>query len=313
MKKKILLLLLALTLALCSLAGCNSSQEFPSSNAGSESTSTAAAQATPVTATDFLDNTVTLEEAPQKIVSLTASNTEMLCELGLEDKLIGVDSYSDYPESVKEITIVGDYTSPDIEKIISLQPDIVFASNTLQAELISQLTSAGITVAASEPTSYEQLLQSVELIGSLGGAEQEAIEEVQARIRQLENEIKALAGGKRSAYYILSYGEYGDWSAGPGSFIYDVLSMAGLKFITEGMEYSFPMFAIEDLAAADPEIIICDSNIATLEDLAAAAGYSELTAVKEGSVIFADGNIMSRPTLRMMEEALRIAKLIWEE
>lgn len=79
------------------------------------------------------------------------------------------------------------------------------------------------------------------------------------------------------------------------------------------MEYSFPMFAIEDLAAADPEIIICDSNIATLEDLAAAAGYSELNAVKEGSVIFADGNIMSRPTLRMMEEALRIAKLIWEE
>ena len=91
----------------------------------------------------------------------------MLCELGLEDKLVGVDSYSDYPESVKEITIVGDYTSPDIEKIISLQPDIVFASNTLQAELISQLASAGITVAASEPTSYEQLLQSVELIGCL--------------------------------------------------------------------------------------------------------------------------------------------------
>lgn len=85
-------------------------------------------------------------------------------------------------------------------------------------------------MAASEPTSYEQLLQSVELIGSLGGAEQEAIEEVQARIRQMENEIKALAGGEKSAYYILSYGEYGDWSAGPGSFIYDVLSMAGLKF-----------------------------------------------------------------------------------
>ena len=93
MKKKILLLLLALTLALCSLAGCNSSQEAPSSSTGSESTSTAAAQATPVTATDFLDNMVTLEEAPKKIVSLTASNTEMLCELGLEDKLVGVDSY----------------------------------------------------------------------------------------------------------------------------------------------------------------------------------------------------------------------------
>lgn len=199
MKKKILTSCWLLTLALCSLAGCNSSQEAPSSSTGSESTSTAAAQATPVTATDFLNNTVTLEEAPQKIVSLTASNTEMLCELGLEDKLIGVDSYSDYPESVKEITIVGDYTSPDIEKIISLQPDIVFASNTLQAELISQLTNAGITVAASEPTSYEQLLQSVELIGSLGGAEQEAIEEVQARIRQMENEIKALAGGEKSA------------------------------------------------------------------------------------------------------------------
>ena len=89
--------------------------------------------------------------------------------------------------------------------------------------------------------------------------------------------------------------------------------MAGLKFITEGMEYSFPMFSIEDLVAADPKVILCDSNVAALEDLAAAAGYSELTAVKDGTVIFADGNIMSRPTPRMMEEALRLAKLIWEE
>lgn len=311
MKKKFLIVLLALAFALCSLAGC--AQNSPSSDTNSTATSTTEAQTTPITADDFLGNTITLEKVPQRIVSLAASNTEMLYELGLEDKLVGVDAYSDYPETVKELTVVGDYSAPDIEKIISLQPDIVFASNTLQAELIKQLTDAGITVAASEPTSYDQLLDSVQLIGSLGGAEQSVINEVKSNITQLESEIKSQANGEKSAYYILSYGEYGDWSVGPGSFIYDVLSMAGLKFITEGMDYSFPMFSIEDLAAADPEIIICDSNIATLEDLAAATGYSQLTAVKNGSVIFADGNIMSRPTLRMMKEALRISKMIWED
>ena len=312
MKRKVLILLLTLALAVCALAGCGQAQQSPSGSAG-PTASASGTQPASIAATDFLGNSLTLERAPQKIVSLTASNTEMLCALGLEDKLIGVDAYSDYPESVKDLTIVGDYVAPDIEKIISLQPDIVFASNTLQAELIDQLKNAGITVAASEPTSYAQLIESIQLIGALGGAEQAKIEELSARINQLESQIKAQAKGEKSAYYILSYGEYGDWSAGPGSLIDDVLSMAGLKFITQGMDYSFPMFAIEDLAAADPEIIICDSNIASIDDLAAATGYSELTAVKEKSVIFADGNIMSRPTVRMMEEALRIAKLIWEE
>ncbi|MBS6565237.1 MAG: hypothetical protein DBY09_00115 [Selenomonadales bacterium] len=308
MKKKLLVVLLALTLAICALAGCAPADQSISPSAGPSQTQSAS-----ITAVDFMENSITLEQAPKRIVSLTASNTEMLCELGLEDKLVGVDAYSDYPESVKELTIVGDYIAPDIEKIIELKPDIVFASNQLQAELIEQLSSAGVKVAASEPTSYEQLLESVQLIGTLGGAENQVIEEIRTRITSLESEIKAQAKGEKSAYYILSYGEYGDWSVGPGSFIYDVMSMAGLKFITEGMEYSFPMFSIEDLVAADPKVILCDSNVAALEDLAAAAGYSELTAVKDGTVIFADGNIMSRPTPRMMEEALRLAKLIWEE
>ena len=173
MKKKLLVVLLALTLAICALAGCAPADQSISPSAGPSQTQSAS-----ITAVDFMENSITLEQGPKRIVYLTASNTEMLCELGLEDKLVGVDAYSDYPESVKELTIVGDYIAPDIEKIIELKPDIVFASNQLQAELIEQLSSAGVKVAASEPTSYEQLLESVQLIGTLGGAENQVIEDI---------------------------------------------------------------------------------------------------------------------------------------
>lgn len=160
----------------------------------------------------------------------------MLCALGLEDKLIGVDAYSDYPESVKDLTIVGDYVAPDIEKIISLQPDIVFASNTLQAELIDQLKNAGITVAASEPTSYAQLIESIQLIGALGGAEQAKIEELSCKNKPNWRVKLKLRPREKRAHIIYSHtANTAIGPAGPGSFIYDVLSMAGLKFITQGM------------------------------------------------------------------------------
>lgn len=307
MKKRFLAAAAVLALIICVLAGCTQSDApRASSSPGASSPSDKT-----LAATDFLGNTVTLDAPPERIISLAASNTEMLCELGLKDKLVGVDAYSDYPEDVKNIEVVGDYTSPDVEKIISLNPDIVFASNKLQAELIDQLKNADITVAAAEPSAYSDIVRSAELMGTLGGADAAAIASVKDRLASLEGRIKALPEGEKSAYYILSYGEYGDWSAGPGSFIYDVLSMAGLKFITEGMEYAFPMFSTETLIAADPEIIICDGTIADISALSAAAGYKELTAVKNQTVLFADGNALSRPTVRMMEEALKIAEQIW--
>lgn len=307
MTKRFLAVITVTALILCVLAGC-AQPEVPQASASPGATSPSDKT---LAATDFLGNNVTLKEAPKRIISLAASNTEMLCELGLKDKLVGVDAYSDYPEDVKNIETVGDYTSPDVEKIISLSPDIVFASNKLQAELIDQLKNAGITVAAAEPSAYGEIARSAELMGTLGGADEAAIALVKEKLASLESRIKALPNGEKSAYYILSYGEYGDWSAGPGSFIYDVLSMAGLKFITEGMEYAFPMFSTEVLIAADPEIIICDGIIADIGALSAAAGYKELTAVKNQTVLFADGNALSRPTVRMMEEALEIAEQIW--
>ena len=116
MKKKLLVVLLALTLAICALAGCAPADQSISPSAGPSQTQSAS-----ITAVDFMENSITLEQAPKRIVSLTASNTEMLCELGLEDKLVGVDAYSDYPEITESIEVVGDFNGPDVEKVASLE------------------------------------------------------------------------------------------------------------------------------------------------------------------------------------------------
>lgn len=298
MKKSLTLFISLLLLA--TLWGCsqsNTPQNTPSN----------------ATITDFLNRQIKISR-PEKIISLTASNTEILYALGLGDKLVGVDAFSDYPADAKTKEVVGDFSGPNLERIIALEPDLVLAGNKLQAETITALENAGITVIAAEATTYEQIYASIDLIGRAAFAEAEAIDNIKEQMRVNAAQIKALAEGKtpKTAYYVLSYGEYGDYSVGPGSYIYELLTMAGCDFLTKNMEYAFPKFSVETVVSQNPEIIIYDSTSCTLEQLRQAAGYKELDAVKNGAAIAADGNKFARPTPRAIEEALNVAKKIWE-
>jgi len=275
------------------------------------------ASATPVptestlTVTDFLERTVTLAQTATKIVSLTPSNTELIYALGLQDKLVGVDASSNYPEAAAALTKVGDYSGPNLETILSLEPDLVLAGNKLQAETVQQLEDKGLTVIASEANRYEEIYTSIDMIAKLCGATEKAAA-VKSEMRATEQEITTLVTGKTAprVYYVLSFGEYGDYTIGSDNFITDLLTIAGADVVTKNHEVSWPKYSVEQMIADNPDAVLYDSYL-NVDDLKKATGYSELTAIKAGKLYVVNSDKISRPANRCIDEALEIAKKLY--
>jgi iron complex transport system substrate-binding protein len=256
---------------------------------------------------DVLGNELALpEEVPAKIVSLTPSNTEMLFALGLGEHVVGVDAYSDFPEEALAIEKIGDFSGPNVEAIVALEPEIVFAGNKLQIDAVSQLKDVGLNVAAVEATTYDEIFSSIKLVGDLTMKSGEA-DEIIAQMKQKEAEIVAKAqdyeGETLSAYYVMFAGESGNWTSGPGSLINDMFEMLQIDVITD-IENSAPWmdFSLEKLLAEDPDILLISSMaFITVEDLCAMDGYKELTACKEGRVYIVDATETERASVRIVD------------
>jgi iron complex transport system substrate-binding protein len=193
-----------------------------------------------------------------------------------------------------------------VEAILALEPDVVFAGNTLQEDAITQLSEVGIKVVATEATSYEQIFESISLVGQLTCTVEKA-DEVIALMKEKESQVVAMAqeyeGEPITAYYVLGAGEYGNWTAGPGSLIDDMFKMLGIETITDvDGATAWMEFSLETLVAEDPAVMILpDSEYLTVEALCEMEGYKELTACKEGTVAVVGESVTQRPSVRIVD------------
>jgi iron complex transport system substrate-binding protein len=301
--KKLCFGLLAVLMAFALLAGC------APQNTQQEQISAPAPAATPVPKdlieedTDAMGEKVApVEAAELRIVSTAPSTTEILFALGLGDSIVGIDISSTYPPETANIEVVGDFNGFDIEKVIGLEPTVVFAGNGLQHEDIARLKAAGVNVVASEATYYDDIVKSITLIGSVVGKEGEAAALCE-QIKRVETSVKEKAAAfeyKPSIYYVMGIGEYGNWTSGKGSFINSVLEMSGGVCVTADTESEWLEYPLEDLVTADPDVLIVSENIPE-DDLKAAVGYSGLTAVKNGHYYYINPDIIERPGPRIAE------------
>ncbi|MEA4854117.1 MAG: ABC transporter substrate-binding protein [Christensenella sp.] len=316
MRRKILALLCAVLLCITVFAGCvqnNTPQETegaatpkPTEEIASASPS---ASASPVVVTDMSGNTVTVDSA-EKIVSLTPAGTEIVCALGAEDKLVGVDDSSDYPRSVDKIEVVGDFNGPDIEKIVALEPDVVLAGNMLQHDEIDQLTALGITVVSIEATAFEDIKKSITMVGKILDASQEA-NKINKKIDEALKEAEENKPEKSpTVYYAMSYGDMGNWTSGPGSFINSMIEAAGGTCVTADAQASWLEYSLEDLVAANPDIILVDSSMGSAGDIENAPGYEDLDAVKKGHVYIVDADVFTRPGPRIAEAVKAVSEIV---
>lgn len=297
---------LALALSACASTEAPSTSVQPTAEATPTAAPTDEAVAEPTSApevailTDMVGRQVELPAQVETVVSLASSNTEILYAIGAGDMLIGRDSYSDYPEEVADVAVVGDFNGPNIEAIAEAQPDVVLASSLLE-DVINQLTDLGITVFCTEASDYEGIYTSIELIGTICGKTEEA-SALCAQMRETIDAVHAAAATENqpTVYYVMSFGEYGEWSGGPGSFINTAIELAGGIPVTKDMGETWVNPSIEQVVELDPDIILL-SSLYTIEDLSAANGYADMRAVQEGNVYLVNPDLVELPGPRIAE------------
>lgn len=268
----------------------------------------------PIKYEDMRERKVEIEESPEKIVSLLPSTTEILFALGLGDRVVGVTQFCNYPEEAQSKEQVGDAYDLNIEKIVSLESDLVLAGTGIKEDMIEKLEDAGIPVVVIEGIDFEGVYKSIIDIGKITGKEDEASELVQDMkdsVASIEDRVKDAE--EKDCYFVMDYGEGGNWTAGPGSFMDELINMAGGSNVASDGDSPWLEYSMEMLIEKDPEILIIPSDIDDVEKLKNSEGYKELTAVKDENVQIVNGDIISRGGPRLVDGLEEIAKAIHPE
>ncbi len=193
---------------------------------------------------------------PRRVVCFAPSYAETLIELGLKDRIVGVTESSDYLEELKNVDRVGGYINPSIEKIISLEPDIVLAAGFAgQRPVIRKLNELGVEVVVFEAMGIEEIFGMVKSIGEVFGVEDRSMELV-LRMREVIGNItgKTCCLPKPSVYVEVGFKPL--FTCGKGSFIHELIEIAGGKNIAGDIKKPFPQVSAEFVLSKDPEVII---------------------------------------------------------
>lgn len=264
-----------------------------------------AAQALQIT--DDRGVSLSLPQSPQRIVSLLPSLTETVCELGQCARLVGVDRYSNYPESVKKLPQVGGGLDPNIEAIVALKPDVVLMATSSRAG--DRLRSLGVKVVALEPKTHADVKRVLEKIGQLLG-----VNDAERVWRVIDAATSAAAQslpknvGTTKVYFEVNPGPYG---AGEVSFIGETLTRLGVKNIIPANLGPFPKLNPEFIVRANPDLIMIGQR--SVDNMGQRPGWAGMRAVREQRVcVFTpeQSDVLVRPGPRMAEGARLMAQCL---
>jgi len=251
---------------------------------------------------DDLGRLVCLNETPERIISLAPSNTEILFALGLGDRVVGVTDWCDYPEEVLEKEKVGAYNTPDIETILSLNPDLILAGYGNSIEVINSLDELGLTVFGIKTIDLDDLLNDIRTVGEITDKEVEAqalTSEMAIGIQSVTNQTEELE--QRPKVFYLLWGSESSplWTAGQGTFIHELVEKAGGVNICQNIT-GYTTISIEEVIARDPEIII--SSVLSYDWAINATGPLASTNASQTDRIFTcDDNLVQRPGPRILK------------
>ena len=276
---------------------------------------TAMAAEYPVTVTDDLGNEVTLEAAPESIVSMAPVETEILFALGAGDVVTGRTEYCNYPEEATKIDTIGTYMEPNMELILSKTPDLVVASGYIDENIRTQLEENGIAIFLTDSNDLEGIEKTIETLGTLIGHEEEAADVVanmEAEWKDLSTELEEVSE-KKSAF--IDIGSL--YSAGPNSMLDNSLQMIQVTNVAADGESPWPQLSAEKVVEADPDVYI--SLYSTLDDVKQIAGFEDLDCLNEdGGFIYIDGSgvegdMIQRPGPRYVEGLKALAEMVYPE
>ena len=272
----------------------------------------------PVTIKDATDEDVVIEEKPEKMVSLMPSNTEIAFELGLGDEIIGVTDNDTYPEEVSEKEKVGGMEF-NVEKIISLKPDLVLAhggSMGMSSEGLGQLKDAGITVlVVNDSKTFADVYASIEMIGKATGTVEEAeklVNDMKSKVEEIQEKSAAVKEEDMKKVYVEV--DPSLYTVGKNTFMDEMLTMIKAENIVK--EEGWPQLNQEAIIEANPDVIITTYGYYVenaVEQVLGREGWQDINAIKNKQVVDVHSDKVTRPGPRLVEGVEELAKAVYPD
>jgi iron complex transport system substrate-binding protein len=214
--------------------------------------------------TDQMGRAVKLDKAPQRIISLAPSNTEILFALGLADRLIAVTDYCNYPPQAKEKPSIGGFSTPNIEKVVSLSPDLILAASIHQKQIIPQLEAKGMTVFALAPRTLNEVLEAITLVGKIARHEKEAsrlVTGMRSKIKAITDKTGNLTEAQKPRVLYVTWHDP-LMTAGSGTLHDELIRTAGGVNVASKLS-GYASISLETVIEANPQVIIAGVGMGT--------------------------------------------------
>jgi len=274
--------------------------------------------------TGDLGNTVILNKPPQRIISLSPNLTEMIFLVGAGKQLAGRTDFCDYPPEAQSKPSIGGIINPSLEKLISLEPDLVLAARGVDAAFLDRLEEMQIAFLGYDPQTLDDVIALVRRIGRITGHDRQANEAAEALAeRKARVAAKHCSGdNKLRVLFVLSREPL--FVAGATSFVDDMIATCGARnairaVSTIDQNRPWPQASQEAVVTADPQLIIIaqrhgveqpERSRDILAQLQALPAWRGVAAVKAGQVYTINDDLVTIPGPRLIDGLENVSDLI---
>jgi iron complex transport system substrate-binding protein len=241
------------------------------------------ARTEPVTVHDAFGRTVTLPAPPQRIVTIFASNTEMVAALGLADRIVGIEAYTRFPPEVLGKPLVGGRLGFSVDALVAERPDLVVVTPARQAanQLVDPMERLGIPIVVLLHRSVAEVLDNIRLLARLGGVPERG-EALAAKLEARLDRVKQRVADLKPPSTIMVTGRLGNGLlliARPGTYTGDAIVRAGGRFALDSG--AIAQVSPEAILKADPDVLLFAGSDKDLKELIARPGWKDMRAVKD--------------------------------
>ncbi|MBH54807.1 MAG: hypothetical protein CMI18_10725 [Opitutaceae bacterium] len=265
---------------------------------------------------DARDRIVFLDRPAIEVVSLLPSITEYMFELDQGHLLVGRTNWCKHPPEAQEVEVVGTLDNPVVETLVQLNPDLIIASSFLRQEQVAHLESLGLTVAVFDHQSWDSVISDLDRLGQLLGNSDDIktlVSWMERHRKYVNNEIAELRSPKPITTAVL-YALENLYSAGEGTFIDEMIQLAGGKNLGADLSSPWPMFSLEELLKKQPEVLLVSTEAGEPSALAEKIRtmsqgdvWSQIKAIKNNRIYLLDGDTLAVPGPRQNIALMQIA------
>ncbi len=252
-------------------------------------------------------------DTPRRIISLSPAITEILFALGLGEQVVGVTKFSDYPAGAKNKPQVGSYVNLNLERIVSLKPDLVLSTaDGNPKDAVYRLRGLGLAVFVINPHSFDDIFKSILHIGQITGRPEEA-KVIVERMKQRKKRIQELTATQQKVRVFVQIEPSPLITVGKKTFWDHLISLAGGENIAQDAPIKYPRYSLEEVVIKNPQVIIITSMLRQdnqRKSLSKWSKWQSIPAVRNKRVYTINPDLVDRPGPRVIEGLEQLARFL---